>query len=165
MSKDKIELHRRGFLARILKGAAATAVASAAVIEVTENKAGATSVKVVEQESSYTTKLFNRKDWPSMEELESKLDTEILSDLEIYQLAWYMQNCRNGNRIIFAYSKAQKQVKNLVRLHTLVAVTIVAVATGKVWHMVSEPNWGTEQETRDISPEFSQQSFDFTKPR
>lgn len=132
MSENKIQVHRRGFLARILQGAAAATVATGVVLEVTENKAGAASVKEVEQETGEIS-FFSTKKWKSWDELLEKLQTTPaeMSDYELFQLSQYMLRSRNATKIMRAYCMLQKNQRALVKIHSLVNNMIVFIATGK----------------------------------
>ena len=129
---EKIVKSRRGFLARMLQGAAAATVATGTVLEVTENKAGAATVKEVEQETGEIS-FFNRNKWKSWDDLLEKLQTHPaeMTDYELYQLSQYMLRSRNATKIMRTYSNLQRNQRALVKIHPLVNNMIVFIATGK----------------------------------
>ena len=129
---EKIQLHRRGFLARMLQGAAAATVATGTVLEVTENKAGAATVKEVEQETGEIS-FFNRNKWKSWDDLLEKLQTHPadLTEYELFQISQYMLRSNNATKILMTYSHLQKNQRALVKIHPLVNNIIVFIATGK----------------------------------
>lgn len=122
---EKIQLHRRGFLARMLQGAAVATVATGVVLEVTEDKAGASVVK--EEEISF----FSPKAWTSWDSLLDKLKTTPwdMTDYELFQLSQYILRSRNVIKIMHTYSNLQRDRNALVKVHPAVCHTIVYIAT------------------------------------
>lgn len=76
------------------------------------------------------------------EELEKKAKRgEKLTQLECKQLAWYMNNTRNGSRIIHSWSCLQPNMDNLFSIHPLVAMTVVWAVTGERPDKVEQAVW------------------------
>ena len=122
---------RRGFLTKLFGGAAGITVsgvaASAAAKAATETKN-----PPIQQSNGSPFDIMDMKKWPSWKSLRDKVKKgELLSHMEAFQLAAYMNRSRNGALVMLSYSELQKHQANLVRVHPMVSDCIVTLATGK----------------------------------
>lgn len=129
MANDKIQVHRRGFLAKLLKGAAATAVASATVIEVTESKAGAVEAKVVPDSSLENNLSFDDDFYFKLRKKLVK-DTMNFTRQDCVNLATCINKDKNAWRVMETYLRLQQSGERiLATVHYLVVYKILYIAS------------------------------------